>query len=245
MMDKDDNLAIPEITDHETSKYKKNVNEIIENAEIEAEIEAGKKIRSKNSRIFLISMIGLAFISILYFQINKKKAVPHNTFTSTIEASIKNAEVKQVKHTPIINNDENSIISTPTIKETKLFNEENQTIPAKELETLLKPNIKSTQNIKKIKNTAKGKLIGKVSSTKSNKPKNSFFVQTGAFSLKGNADKLVKKLQKKGFNPSVNSIANGSKKIYLVQLGVFQNKDKAKDVQAKLALAGYPKTIIK
>ena len=244
MMDNDENLAIPEITDHETSKYKKNVNEIIENAEIEAEIEAEKKIRSKNSRMFLISMFGFALISIVYFQINKKPETSLNNFNTPIEVPINNAKVKLAKHTPIVNA-ENPIISTPQIKERKLFDKENQTIPEKELKTVLKPKIKAKQNSKKTKNTAKIKLIEKVPSPKPSKPKNSFFVQTGAFSLKENATKLVKKLQTKGFNPSVNSIANGSKRFYLVQLGVFQNKEKAKEVQTKLARAGYSKTIIK
>ena len=231
MMGNDDNLAIPEIKDQETSKYKKNVNEIMENAEIEAELEAEKKIRSKNSRIFLISMIGFAFITITNFQINKKTTISQNNSTAPIKTAINNAEINLAKHTTIIN-DENSIISTPRVKETKL-------------EAVLKPKIKSNKSSKKINNTIKNKLIEKVPSPELSKPKNSFLVQTGAFSLKTNANKLVKRLQKKGFNPSVSSIVNGSKKLFLVQLGVFQNKEKATEVQAKLARAGYSKTIIK
>jgi len=244
MMVNDDNLANPEIKDNVTNKYKKNVNEILENAEIEAEIEAEKKIRSKNSRIFLISMFGFAFISIVYFQINKKTATPIHNLNAPVAAPINNAKVKLAKHTPVLN-DENSILSTPQKKETTFFKVENQTIPTKELETLLIPNTKSKQNSKNIKKTIETKLIEKVTSSKPSKSKNSFFVQTGAFSLKKNANKLVKKLQIKGFNPSVNSISNGSKKFYLVQLGMYQNKEKAKEVQAKLARAGYSKTIIK
>lgn len=243
MMDNDNNLIIPEIEDHETNKYRKNVNAIIENAEIEAEIEAEKKIRSKNSRIFLISMFGLAFISMVYFQINKKTGTSNDRFTAPIESSINAGEVKLAKHTTVL--DENSIISTPPINTTKALKNEKQTTPAKKLTTTLKPKNKSNQNNKKIIKTAKIKQIGKVTFPKSNKPKNSFFVQTGAFSLEENAKKLVKNLKTKGFNPSIHFIANGSKKFYLVQLGVFQNKEKAKQIQKKLTKAGYSKTIIK
>jgi cell division septation protein DedD len=40
-------------------------------------------------------------------------------------------------------------------------------------------------------------------------------------------------------------VSKGKTKTYLVQLGVFPNKEKAKLAQEKLARAGYPKTIIK
>ena len=70
-------------------------------------------------------------------------------------------------------------------------------------------------------------------------------MQTGAFSLKGNASALVKNLQAMGFNPSMHVVSNGSKKTYRVQLGVFPNKDKAMLIQEKLARIGFPKTIIK
>ena len=70
-------------------------------------------------------------------------------------------------------------------------------------------------------------------------------MQTGAFALKENANTLIKKLQAKGFAPLMHVASNAQKKIYLVQLGIFPNKEKAKLVQEKLAREGFPKTIIK
>jgi cell division protein FtsN len=55
----------------------------------------------------------------------------------------------------------------------------------------------------------------------------------------------MKKLQKKGFSPLTHVVSKGNTKTYLVQLGVFPNKKKAKLAQEKLAHAGYLKTIIK
>ena len=38
MVDNDDSLALPEIEEHETKKYKKHINDLIEDAELEAEM---------------------------------------------------------------------------------------------------------------------------------------------------------------------------------------------------------------
>ena len=72
-----------------------------------------------------------------------------------------------------------------------------------------------------------------------------FFVQTGAFSQKKNAEASIKKLQSEGFSPLIHVSNRGDTKTYLVQLGVFSNREKAKLIQEKLARAGYAKTIIK
>ena len=48
MIDTEEKLAFPEI-EQGTNKYKKHINDLIEDAEIEAEMEAKKKIRTKNS----------------------------------------------------------------------------------------------------------------------------------------------------------------------------------------------------
>ena len=54
MVDNEEKITLADIEDHDTNKYKKNINDLIENAEIEAEMEAEKNIRSKNSRIFFV-----------------------------------------------------------------------------------------------------------------------------------------------------------------------------------------------
>ena len=69
MMDNKANLSLPEIEAHETNKYNNHINELILNAEIEAEMAAEKKIRSKNSKIFLISIIGFGLLGLVFFQI--------------------------------------------------------------------------------------------------------------------------------------------------------------------------------
>ena len=77
------------------------------------------------------------------------------------------------------------------------------------------------------------------------KPNTRFFIQTGAFFQKKNAEISAKKLQAKGFSPLIHVVTRNNTKTYLVQLGVFPNKEKTKLAQEKLARAGYAKTIIK
>ena len=67
MMDTEEKLAFPEI-EQDTNKYKKHINDLIDDAEIEAEMEAKKKIRSKNSRVFSISMLGLGLLALVYMK---------------------------------------------------------------------------------------------------------------------------------------------------------------------------------
>ena len=55
----------------EIIKYHKRIDDLLEDAEIEAEMEAEKKIRSKNSRVFSISMAGITLLALVYFQVNQ------------------------------------------------------------------------------------------------------------------------------------------------------------------------------
>ena len=243
MMDNKTNLSLPKIEAHETNKYNKHINELIENAEIEAEMAAEKKIRSKNSKIFLISIIGFGLLSLVYFQINDQNLEEATPFEEPT-APIKTAEVELAKQVPVVK-DGSSQIPFPSIKKPKSIVEPTQIIPEKKPILLRKQNITSKPQSKKKATIKKTKLKEKITTTPSIKTNNAFFVQTGAFSLKENANVIVKKLKKNGFTPIINVVPNGQKKTYLVQLGVFPNKDKAKLIQEKLSRIGYPKTIIK
>ena len=70
-----ENPPVEENNPPEVNKYHKRIDDLIEDAEIEAEIEAEKNIRSKNSRMFSISMIGICLLGLVYFQINYQAAL--------------------------------------------------------------------------------------------------------------------------------------------------------------------------
>ena len=100
MVDNEEKITLADIEDHDTNKYKKNINDLIENAEIEAEMEAEKNIRSKNSRIFLISMIGFVLLSFVYLRINNQSS-EKVTPSAAIQTPIKSPEVKLAKQVTI------------------------------------------------------------------------------------------------------------------------------------------------
>jgi cell division septation protein DedD len=236
MMDTKEQSPISEIEHHseETKKYNKHLDDLIENAEIEAELEAKKKIRSKNSRIFSISMFGFGLLALVYLQINSIKTPEAPT---TLNKQVESTENKLAKQVPIIE-EESSNIPVPKLN--------NNVAPAeiklkKKLSPILKTKAPSKSQKKTTKSTTKSKPKIKTASITNTR----FFVQTGAFSSKKNAEASLKKLQSKGFSPLIHIVSKGNTKTYLVQLGIFPNKEKAKLAQEKLARTGYPKSIIK
>lgn len=231
MMETGENLSLPENEDHDTKKYKKHINDLIENAEIEAEMEAEKKIRSKNSRVFLISIFCFGLLSLVYLQIKSRTAqvaVPGEEKMAYINTPTKSAEKKLIKQVSI-----NNFVG-PT-----------KTTPAKISDLSRKPKV-TAKFEKKIEKTNKtSKSFAKRTMASLVKPNTRFFIQTGAFFQKKNAEISAKKLQAKGFSPLIHVVTRNNTKTYLVQLGVFPNKEKTKLAQEKLARAGYAKTIIK
>lgn len=69
-------------------------------------------------------------------------------------------------------------------------------------------------------------------------------VQTGAFSVKANAERLLNELKGKGFSAFITTVDNGTI-IYRVQVGAFSVKSNAESMQNKLSNAGYSTVIIK
>ena len=237
MMDTKEQSTVSEVEHlpEETKKYNKHLDDLIENAEIEAEMEAGKKIRSKNSRIFSISIFGFGLLALVYLQINSIKAPEA---PAPLNKQVESAEDKLAKQVPIVE-DGSSNIPSPKLK--------NNVAPAEiRLKKKLSPALKTKAPSKTQKKTTTKSITKSKPKIKNIPTTNTrFFVQTGAFSSKKNAEASLKKLQSKGFSPLIHIVSKGNIKTYLVQLGIFSNKEKAKLAQEKLARAGYSKTIIK
>ena len=75
-------------------------------------------------------------------------------------------------------------------------------------------------------------------------PNNSFSLKVGQFQNLKDAQKLQDRLSLKGFLSDSHK-ANAPAKTYIVQLGVFPNREKALLTQEKLARKGYPKTFLR
>lgn len=71
-------------------------------------------------------------------------------------------------------------------------------------------------------------------------PKHYWRVQTGAFKVKENADKLVAQLQAKGYETYVVQVGE----FYKVQLGAFSKKENAEKLATKLMMDGFDTYII-
>ena len=65
-------------------------------------------------------------------------------------------------------------------------------------------------------------------------------VQVGAYLLKANADRQLRKLKQKGFNPIV--VKSGA--LYKVQVGAYSKIKNAQNVQRKLKNFGYKSILV-
>ena len=246
MLDIEEKLALPKI-ELETNKYKKHINDLIEDAEIEAEMEAEKKIRSQNSHVFSNSIFVLGLLALFYFQIYNSSpsgTISKKEGTVLLKNPTESAEEKLAKQVPVLE-DESPQISFEKEETPKNLVASAKITFAKKIAPIEKPKVPSP-TLNKIKNPGQNSKT----TLKRKEPDptitiSRFIVQAGAFSQKKNAKVLLKKLQSKGFSPLIKILNKGNNKTYLVQLGVFPNREKAKLTQEKLARAGFAKTIIK
>ena len=233
----------------EINKYHKRIDDLIEDAEIEAEIEAEKNIRSKNSRMFSISMIGIGLIGLVYFQVN------HQTVLSppVPEASVQKPETAEeslAKQVPVV--EDGSIgsnlpvaSSTPPVKPEKLTNPFIKPPKSKSITPPAK--IKKAQKspkVKKISQAPQSKSIAKKTPSVTPKENSRFFVQAGAFGVRKNAELFLQQLKAKGFSPSIQTRSGKSNK-HIVTVGNFTNTragdKKLKELSSKGFNASYYK----
>ena len=246
-MEPRESLSLPENENHDTNKYTKRINDLIEDAEIEAEIEAEKKILPKISRGLLFSIFGLGLLSLIYLQTNSQTgqvALLSDEKMAYTNTPIKSAEEKLIKQVSTLEN-KNSHNPFLKVKTLNNFVGPVKITPAKISDFNRKPKVTAKFETKIKKTNKTSKSLAERSIANLAKPNTRFFIQTGAFFQKKNAELSAKKLQAKGFSPLIHVVTRNNTKTYLVQLGVFPNKEKAKLAQEKLARAGYAKTIIK
>ena len=225
----------------EITKYHKRIDDLLEDAEIEAEMEAEKKIRSKNSRMFSISMTGIALLALVYFQVNHQSTV---TPVESAKATNKpeTAEERLAKQVPVVEDGSSgSNIPIPqSLSSTKPL----------ENPFLTPPKAKSTKPPTKAKEVKKAPRVVKASS--SPKPKSSpkkivpvtksvsskFYIQAGAFGVRKNAESLLKKLKGKGFSPSIQTQSKNSNQ-HVVTVGSFANTKAGDDTLKELTGKGF------
>ncbi|MBT3923016.1 MAG: hypothetical protein HOF21_10625 [Nitrospina sp.] len=225
----------------EINKYHKRIDDLIEDAEIEAEIEAEKNIRSKNSRMFTISMIGICLLGLVYLQIN------HQTVLAPVkpEAPVQKPETPEeslAKQVPVVEDGSSAsslpIAPTPNLGKT----ETNPFIAPPKPKSITPPakinKVKNSAKIKKTSQTPKPKSSpSKTPPTKLNE-NSRFFIQAGAFSVKKNAELFLKQLKAKGFAPSIQTRSNIMKQ-HIVTVGSFTNAKAGEGKLKELASKGF------
>ena len=237
----------------EITKYHKRIDDLLEDAEIEAEMEAEKKIRSKNSRMFSISMVGIALLGLVYFQVNQQSTeAPIETAKNITESKPETAEERLAKQVPVVEGGSNTIPIPQSISSNKKLENPFLTPPKTKNSA---PKTKSTTP--KIKSTTpKSKEVKKapriVKASTSPKPKSSpkktapvtkiesskFYIQAGAFGVQKNAETLLKQLKGKGFSPSIQTRTKKANQ-HIVTVGSFTNKKAGKDTLKELTSKGF------
>ena len=234
-------LPFEEDTQHpeEITKYHKRIDDLLEDAEIEAEMEAEKKIRSKNSRMFSISMTGIALLALVYFQVNNQSAVVEPTKETSTNNS-ETAEERLAKQVPVVEDGSSrSNIPIPqSINSTKPLENPFLTPPkAKSTKPPVKE-VKKAPKIVKASSSPKPKLSPKKIAPSVKSETSKFYIQAGAFGVRKNAESLLKQLKGKGFSPSIQTRSNKSNQ-HVVTVGSFATKKAGDNTLKELTGKGF------
>lgn len=279
----------PELKQDNT--YHKSIDALIEDAEIEAEIEAEKHIRSKNTRLVTISLVGIALMGFIYWQVSETTvqketaevalpelteaqpaqevssadpepapSEPKETETSSTAkiAKAEPAPAPPVSEKPAPASTESPKIEPEVAKTSPAIPE--KPAPSSVETPKVKPEVakvnpvptpvekKAAPVINKTlpKEPAPQQSIAKPVVSEPVKTKapdaapavKKFFVQLGSFSIEDNAKGLVKRVEKKGFKPSI-LIKSGRATKHVVFVGGFSTKEGGRQALSDLKSKGF------
>jgi cell division septation protein DedD len=227
----------------EITKYHKRIDDLLEDAEIEAEMEAEKKIRSKNSRMFSISMTGIALLALVYFQVNHQSTItPVESAKATSTNKPETAEERLAKQVPVVEDGSSgsslpipqSLSSTKPLENPFLTPPKAKSIkpPTKAKEVKKAPRVVKASSSPKPKSSPK--KIAPIAKSESSK----FYIQAGAFGVKKNAESLLTKLKSKGFSPSIQTRSKISNQ-HIVTVGSFANNKAGDNTLKELTGKGF------
>ena len=207
-------------------KYSKRLNNLPDDAQIETVWETKKRVRTKNSKLTIISAIGISLIVLIVIQNKQYFNSPRSSISKQPPVTSKNEfplkpsaeKTESTEHQPTTNKNKKPV--------------SDQTIQSRE--DIITPFIKK-QSI------TDQPLLEKNSIPTQSKE---FFVQIGAFFIKDNATKLVKKLNSKGLKAKIH-IRNIKSTQHQVSSGNFTQKDHAASSSTKIKALGFNPTIKK
>ena len=225
--------------------YHKSIDSLIEDAEIEAEMEAEKKVRSKNARLLTISLVGIALIGFIYWQVSATTFTKSNSTEALPElAEAQPAEKVAVAEPAPVAPAELEALPAKTTRvepETKVEPEVAKADPVPPVEKVIKK--EEPVVVKKQEPTLQPIVKAVVPQpakiqTPETPAAKEYFVQLGTFSIEDNAKGLVKQLNSKGFKPSI-QIRSGRAEKHIVFVGGFSTKESGAQALNDLKSKGF------
>ena len=224
--------SVTQTIDDEWRKYNKRMDDMIDDVEIEAEIEAEKKIRSKNSKLLTISITGVTLLILIFIKVQQHSSIPQIKID---KKPLNEKAVFPTRKTSPINSQADQIAPVAVAPLTQLA-----TASVKSKNIIQRVNGSSTPKHIKIGKTSKAIFVKQTI----NGPNGKHYVQLGAFSIKKNAEKFVKKVNAKGFN-TVISVRDTKPTQYQVFIGNFIKINNSDTIRADLKASGFTSSIKK
>jgi len=237
----------------EDKTYHKSIDALIEDAEIEAEIEAEKTIRAKNAKLLTISLVGIALIAFIYWQVTGVTSSKENDEVSLPELTEAQpaGEISVAESNPAPVADPAPIspkATEPQAADTnKVEPETGKPVPAdsavkQEEPVIAQPSPKETTP-QPVVQTAVVKIppvvLQPVKTQSSATPGvKKYFVQLGLFSIEENAKGLAKRIKKKGFKPSI-QVKNVETEKHVVFVGGFSTRESGSQAFNDLKSKGF------
>lgn len=246
----------------EDNTYHKRIEELLEDAEIEAEIETEKKVRSKNTRLVTISLIGIALIAFIYLQV--KTGTQTNTANDNesgplpelakapASAPVAPEQTPDSAQAPVIENATKPETSgdqkteTPKVEEKKV--EASLPAPAAPVEKPEAPVVVQAPpkvparvepaKIPEVVSVVKQPVKLPPAAVKPTPSTKQYHVQLGVFSVEDNANRLLKNIQAKGFKPSILTKSIEASR-YVVFVGGFSSKEDGNQAISELKAKGF------
>ncbi len=275
----------PHQSDRPQHKTIKRIDDLILDAEKEAEAEINRKIRSSNTRMLLIVLVGVGLFYVLFTGIQDKsipvpsfldqepevaiappappgpapKPIPFPVTQSAPEtAESPNAPVSALDEQPEggVNPLENAVLSmieknlrepgkpapepaqpiepaVPALASKSPFTPETQTPPAPAEPAV--PAVVRTMPSKE--KTLPEASLPKVDVPRLTSEQSDFFIQVGAYSIKANADRVIRKLMSGGFSPLVQTRMTRSS-MHVIFIGGFADDKSPQSMIVELKKKG-------
>jgi cell division protein FtsN len=257
----------------------KKIDDLILDAEIEAQTEINQKIRSSNTRMLLAVLVGVGLLYALYSGV-KNRTIPMPSFLmeetqvaqtppalkpTPIPFPVTESAPATEPAVPFINEPqeenlsplENEVISMiqknlgnpgevasnpepaePFQQDSPRVESTSPSTPAAPTRPALTPVSKSRAE------TTTEPFIPKSVAPRLTAAQSEFFIQVGAFSVKTNADRVIKKLMSGGFSPLVQTRTTRSS-MYVVFIGGFADKQSPQNMITELRSKGLTPTLKK